>query len=159
MSGPLLGKDHLLFDSRKRPPPARTQSQNLRILGGRLWELYSKSFQNKLPDQRLARVLVTSLTTVAVVVVVVVVVVAAAVVGSQPVEVAVEAVTVVSVAQFVVVAVVIGARIHGSITGTQHPAQLKSSLILQTLLRKTWYKNIRICNRRLVSSVGRTPVC
>ena len=157
MSGPLLGKDRLLFDSRKRPPPARTRSQNLRILGGRLWELYSKSFQNKLPDQRLARVLVTSLTTVAVVVVVVVV--AAAVVGSQPVEVAVEAVTVVSVAQFVVVAVVIGARIHGSITGTQHPAQLKSSLILQTLLRKTWYKNIRICNRRLVSSVGRTPVC
>ena len=157
MSGPLLGKDRLLFDSRKRPPPARTRSQNLRILGGRLWELYSKSFQNKLPDQRLARVLVTSLTTVAVVVVVVVV--AAAVVGSQPVEVAVEAVTVVSVAQFVVVAVVIGARIHGSISGTQHPAQLKSSLILQTLLRKTWYKNIRICNRRLVSSVGRTPVC
>ena len=68
---------------------------------------------------------------------VVVVVVAAAVVGSQPVEVAVEAVTVVSVAQFVVAVVVIGARIHGSITGTQHPAQLRSSLILQTLLRKT----------------------
>ena len=100
----------------------------------------------------------TSLTTVAVVVVVVVVV-AAAVVGSQPVEVAVEAVTVVSVAQFVVAAVVIGARIHGSITGTQHPARLRSSLILQTLLRKTWYKNKRICNRRLVGSVGRTPVC
>ena len=96
-------------------------------------------YNNKLPDQRLARVLVTSLTTVAVVVVVVVVAVAAAavVVGSQPVEVAVEAVTVVSVAQFVVAAVVIGVRIHGSITGTQHPAQLRSSLILQTLLRKT----------------------
>ena len=150
--GPLL-----LIDSRNRPPPARTRPQNLRILGGRLWELYSKSLQNKLPDQQLARVLVTSLTTVAVVVVVVVVpaaVAAAVVVGSQPVEVAVEAVTVVSVAQFVVAAVVIGARIHGSITGTQHPAQLRSSLILQTLLRKTWYKNKRICNRRLVSSVG-----
>ena len=91
--------------------------------------------------------------------VVVVVAVAAAVVGSQPVEVAVEAVTVVSVAQFVVAAVVIGARIHGSIIGTQHPAQLRSSLILQTLLRKTWYKNKRNCNSRLVSSVGRTPVC
>ena len=63
--------------------------------------------------------------------------VAAAVVGSQPVEVAVEAVTVVSVAQFVVAAVVTEARIHGSITGTQHPAPLRSSLILQTLLRKT----------------------
>ena len=62
---------------------------------------------------------------------------AAAVVGSQPVEVAAEAVTVVSVAQFVVAAVVTGARIHGSITGTQHPAPLRSSLILQTLLRKT----------------------
>ena len=150
--GPLL-----LIDSRNRPPPARTRPQNLRILGGRLWELYSKSLQNKLPDQQLARVLVTSLTTVAVVVVVVVVpaaVAAAVVVGSQPVEVAVEAVTVVSVAQFVVAAVVIGARIHGSITGTQHLAQLRSSLILQTLLRKTWYKNKRICNRRLVSSVG-----
>ena len=93
------------------------------------------------------------------VVVLVVVAVAAVVVGSQPVEVVVEAVTVVSVAQFVVAAVVIGARIHGNITGTQHPAQLRSSLILQTLLRKTWYKNKRICNRRLVSSVGRTPVC
>lgn len=148
--GPLL-----LIDSRNRPPPARTRPQNLRILGGRLWELYSKSLQNKLPDQQLARVLVTSLTTVAVVVVVVPAAVAAAVVvGSQPVEVAVEAVTVVSVAQFVVAAVVIGARIHGSITGTQHLAQLRSSLILQTLLRKTWYKNKRICNRRLVSSVG-----
>ena len=97
----------------------------------------------------------------AVVVVVVAAAVAAAavVVGSQPVEVAVEAVTVVSVAQFVVAAVAIGARIHGSITGTQHPAQLRSSLILQTLLRKTWNRNKRICNRRLVSSVGRTPVC
>ena len=73
----------------------------------------------------------------AVVVVVVAAAAAAAVVGSQPVEVAVEAVTVVSVAQFVVAAVVTGARIHGSITGTQHPAPLRSSLILQTLLRKT----------------------
>ena len=96
---------------------------------------------------------------VVVVVVVAAVAAAAVVVGSQPVELAVEAVTVVSVAQFVVAAVVIGARIHGSITGTQHPARLRSSLILQTLLRKTWYKNKRICNRRLVSSVGRTPVC
>ena len=96
---------------------------------------------------------------VVVVVVVAAVAAAAVVVGSQPVEVAVEAVTVVSVAQFVVAAVVIGARIHGSITGTQHPVRLRSSLILQTLLRKTWYKNKRICNSRLVSSVGRTPVC
>ena len=96
---------------------------------------------------------------VVVVVVAAVAAAAAVVVGSQPVEVAVEAVTVASVAQFVVAAVVIGARIHGSITGTQHPARLRSSLILQTLLRKIWYKNKRICNRRLVGSVGRTPVC
>ena len=49
MSGP-LGKDRLLSDSRKRPPPARTRPQNLRILGCRLWEvrLYSKSLQQQI---------------------------------------------------------------------------------------------------------------
>ena len=39
MPGPLLGREHLWFDSCKLPPPARKRSLSLCILGGCLWEV------------------------------------------------------------------------------------------------------------------------